>query len=319
MMCDSQVPTFHSADLRMVGGLLSDPVTRAIRLEDVGEDARPPAFHSADLCMVGGLLSDPVTRAIRHDALGFQEPAWPEGRPALVVVGEKLSGALTTAIRNDALSFPAPPDWSSGSSDIIRRVFGVDREYHKHHLFCAEPIAWAKFTEPQFTKGFAHFLDVPERNVRIGRTRALLKALGVETAMEIDLGKEMTRIKVTAEAPTSGKKRRKRIDLLIEWEYSSNRNLFTVVIEAKLGHHITHKQLSDYRKHIVKKIPLERRLFIVVSPWATEKDKKALRCNQEWRWKGWRDLLIAHERALCDEYDDPAYSQFRKTLWDQVG
>ena len=29
--------------------------------------------------------------------------------------------------------------------------------------------------------------------------------------------------------------------------------------------------------------------------------------------------FIAHERALCDEYDEPAYSQFRKTLWDQVG
>ena len=165
-------------------------------------DFQAPAFHSADLRMVGDLLSDPVTRAIRQGALGFQKPAWPEGHSALVFVGEKLSGTLTAAIRNDVLSFPAPPDWSPESSDIMRHVFGVVREHHEHHLFCAEPISWTKFTEPQFTKGFAHFLDVPERNVRIGRTRALLKALGVETAMEIDLGKEMTIIKVTAEAPT---------------------------------------------------------------------------------------------------------------------
>jgi len=298
----------------MVGGLLSDPVTRAIRLEDVGEDARPPAFHSEDLRMVGGLLSDPVTRAIRQDALGFQEPAWPEGRPALVIVGEKLSGALTTAIRNDVLSFPVPPDWSSGPSAIIRGVFGVDRE---HHLFCAEPIVWAKFTEPQFTKGFAHFLDVPEQAVRIGRTRALLKALGVEMAMKVkvDLGEEMTKIHVAAEESTSGKK---RIDLLIEWEHSSNR--FAVVIEAKLGHHITVGQLSAYRKHLEKrKIQKEHRLLVVVSPRATEKDNEALRRNREWRWKGWRDLLIAHERTLCDEYDDSEYSRFRRTLWDHVG
>ena len=166
-------------------------------------DFQAPAFHSADLRMVGGLLSDPVTRAIRQGALGFQEPAWPEGHSALVFVGEKLSGALTVVIRGDALSFPDPPDWSSGSSDIIRRVFGVDR---KHHLFFAKPIAWATFTEPQFTKGFAHFLDVPKQIVRIERTRALLKALGVETAMKVDLGKEMTKIYVAAEEPASGKK-----------------------------------------------------------------------------------------------------------------
>ena len=275
-------------------------------------DFQGPAFHSADLRMVGGLLSDPVTRAIRQDALGFQEPAWPEGYPALVFVGEKLSGALTAAIRNDALSFPAPPDWSSGPSAIMRGVFGVDRE---HHLFCAAPIAWAKFTEPQFTKGFAYFLAASDQTVRIGRTRALLKALGVETAMKVDLGEEMTKIRVAAEESTSGKK---RIDLLIVWEHSSNR--FAVVIEAKLGHHITVGQLSAYREHLEKmKIQKERRLLIVASPRVTEKDRKALRRNREWRWKGWRDLLIAHERALCDEYDAPAYSRFRKTLWDQVG
>ena len=315
MMCDSQAPTFHSADLRMVGGLLSDPVTRAIRLEDVGEDARPPAFHSADLRMVGGLLSDPVTRAIRHDALGFQEPAWPEGCLALVVVGEKLSGALTAVIRNDALSFPAPPDWPSGSSDIIRRVFGVIREHHEHHLFCTEPIAWATFTEPQFTKGFAHFLDIPEQTVRIERTRALLKALGVETTMKVDLGEEMTKIYVAAEAPASGKR---RIDLLIEWGHSSNR--FAVVIEAKLGDQFTDGQLSAYREHLEKKkIKKEHWWLFVVSPRSTKKVKKALLDNEEWRWKGWRDLLIAHERTLCDEYDDSEYSRFRRTLWDQVG
>ena len=195
----------------------------------------------------------------------------------------------------------------------MRRVFGVDRE---HHLFCAEPIAWTKFTEPQFTKGFAHFLDVPEQTVRIGRTRALLKALGVETAKMVDLGKEMTKIDVTEEKPVSGKK---RIDLLIEWGHSSNR--FAVVIEAKLGHHITAGQLPAYRDHLEKEMGIkeEHRCLFVVSPRDAEKDRKILQRNPEWRWKGWRDLLIAHERALCDEYDDPAYSRFRKTLWDHVG
>lgn len=133
--------------------------------------------------------------------------------------------------------------------------------------------------------------------------------------MMVDLGKEKTKVDVAAEESTSGKK---RIDLLIVWGHSSNR--FAVVIEAKLGHHITVGQLSAYRKHLEKrKIQKEHRLLVVVSPRAAEEDKKALQRNREWRWKGWRDLLIAHERALCDEYDDPAYSQFRRTLWGQVG
>ena len=85
MMCDSQGQASHL-----------DPITMAIR----GNALSFPAPHwspdsSADLRMVGGLLSDPVTRAIRQDALGFQEPAWPEGHSALVFVGGKLSGALT--------------------------------------------------------------------------------------------------------------------------------------------------------------------------------------------------------------------------------
>ena len=196
----------------------------------------------------------------------------------------------------------------------MRRVFGVNLN-RKHHLFCAEPIAWAKFTEPQFTKGFAYFLAASDQTVRIGRTHALLKALGVETAMKVDLGEEMTKIRVAAEESTSGKR---RIDLLIVWEHSSNR--FAVVIEAKLEHHITNDQLSEYLDHLIKleKQP-EHRLPIVVSPQYNKNIEEYLRCNKEWRWKGWRDLLIAHERALCDEFDDPAYSQFRKTIWDQVG
>ena len=224
-------------------------------------DFQAPAFHSADLRMVGDLLSDPVTRAIRQGALGFQKPAWPEGHSALVFVGEKLSGALTAAIRNDVLSFPAPPDWSPESSDIMRHVFGVVRE---HHLFCAEPISWTKFTEPQFTKGFAHFLCVPEQAMRIGRIRALLKALEVETEMEIDLGKKMTNVCVTAEkAITDGN----RIDLLIVWEHSSNR--FAVVIEAKLGHHITRGQLPAYRDHLEKEMKIQEGTSVALRRFTT--------------------------------------------------
>ena len=266
-----------------------------------------PAFHSADLRLVGDMLSDPVTRAIGNDAFRFREPIWSEGRPALVSLGETLSNALATAIGSGALPFQEPPDWPGGSSAMCR-VFGLDR---RHHLFRADPIDWAQFTEPQFTKGFAHFLGVPERIKRIERTRALLKALGAA-----ELGKDMCKVKVTAEALTSGNK---RIDLLIEWKDSSE-TCYAVAIEAKIGHHVTSGQLPAYRGHL-QNIPRERRLLIVISPRFNADVRGALRRQRsgEWRWMAWRDLLIAHERALSGEYDDDAYRQFRRTLWDQAG
>ena len=275
-----------------------------------------PVFHPAALRMVGGLLSDPVTRALGSDTSRFRGPIWSEGRPALASIGEMLSGALTMAIRRGVPFFQEQPDWSRGSAALCR-VFGLDR---RHHLFRAAPIDWGvKFHEPQFTKGFAHFLfhGVPERIKRNERTRALLKALGVETALGIKLCKERSKAVVKAEEPTS---RKKRIDLLIEWTDSSNR--IAVAIEAKLGHHVTSGQLPEYREHLQKKkVPEECRMLIVVSPRHDKNTRRALRRQRkgEWRWIAWRDLLIAHERALSGDYDDDAYRQFRRTLWDQAG
>ena len=266
-----------------------------------------PAFHSADLRLVGDMLSDPVTRAIGNDAFRFREPIWSEGCPALVFLGETLPNAL--AIRRGALPFQEPPDWSGGSSAMYS-VFGLDRQ---HHLFRAEPIVWAQFTEPQFTKGFAHFLGVPEREKRTERTRALLKALGAA-----ELGKDVSEVKVTPEALTAGNK---RIDLLIEWKDSSE-TCYAAAIEAKLGHHVTSGQLPAYREYlhrILKVEEEERRLLIVISPRFNADVRDALQGQREWRWTAWRDLLIAHERALSGEYDDDAYRQFRRTLWDQAG
>ena len=218
--------------------------------------------------------------------------------------------ALTRAIRSKALSFQEKPNWYRGLSAMYW-VFGLGR---RHHLFRAEPIDWGvKFYESQFTKGFAHFLGVPEQAARIGRTHALLKALG---AAEL-ISKGMSEVKVTAEAPTSSTK---YIDLLIEWEDSLGQP-YAAAIEAKLDHSITSGQLPAYRNHLDQMVRQEHRLLIVVSPRLDRKIRTTLNHQRkgEWRWIAWRDLLIAHERALSGGYDDDAYRQFRRTLWDQAG
>lgn len=258
--------------------------------------------------------SDPVTKAIRSGAFGFRGPSWSDGRSALVRLAETWSHALTRAIRRGSLSFREPPDWSRGSS-ALRGVFALDL---RHHLFRAERLAWAWFTEPQLTGGLSYFLDrrrgAPDRTVRIERTRALLRALGVERRLGIRLRNEGAETTIEAEALAAGNR---RIDLLIEWEDPSNR--IAVAIEAKFGHHVTRGQLPAYVKHLRTGWPEHRQLFFLVSSELGEHTRQALQHNRQWRWVAWRDLLLAHERALSGDCDDAAYRQFRRTLWYQAG
>ena len=269
---------------------------------------RRPAFHATDLRLIGDMVSCPVMCAIRRDVFEFRRPVWSEeGRKALAFFGERMSDAVAVAIGKGALPFSETLVWIEGHS-ALERVFGLGR---RPHLFRAEPVVWARFTEPQFTKGFAYFLDAPA--VRIERIRALLTALGAAKLCE-----DMCDVTVTAEALTAGNK---RIDLLLEWRDSSEQeNRYAVAIEAKLGHHVTVGQLSAYRRHLRnRKISRERWLLAVVSPWRTARTDKSLQGNRDWRWIAWRDLLIAHEGVLPVECDDHAYLQFRRTLWDQTG
>ena len=197
------------------------------------------------------------------------------------------------------------PDWSL-ALPALDSVFGTDLA---HHLFHAEPITWARFTEPQITQGLAHFLTVPGRTTRLARTRALL------TALDADLSEGMNEARVTAEEPAGGNR---RIDLLIKWKDSSSRP-HAAIVEAKFDHQVTSGQLPAYREYLRKlKVEEERSLLIVVSPRLRPDTLKALGRNRRWRWIAWRDLLLAHDRALDGDDHDDAFRQFRRTLWDRA-
>ena len=135
-----------------------------------------PSFCSADLRFIGDILSDPLTRAIRNDTLSFHAPVWSEdARRSLAGLGDARSDAVAVAIRRGTLRFAVAPFWPSGLQ-AIESVFALKR---RPHLFRAEPsVTWTTFTEPQLTKGFARFLNDSEPVARSERVRALLKALG---------------------------------------------------------------------------------------------------------------------------------------------
>ena len=266
-----------------------------------------PAFRSVELRSVGDMCSPPLTRAIRNNVLAFRLPSWSEGaHRALALFGDRLSDAVAVAIRRKALPLVGVPDWPQGEL-AVKNAFALNRRLH---LFRAEPsVSWTTYFETQLTKGFAYFLNASRRVERVERVRALLKALGAA-----ELVKDVSEAAVTAEAPTSGGR---RIDLLIEWRDSSERQ-YAAAIEAKLGHRVTSGQLPAYRNHL-RKVAKERRWLVVVEPRLTARTDRSLRRNRDWHWAAWRDLLVAHERSLPDEYDEIAYLQFRRTLWDQTG
>ena len=209
-------------------------------------------------------------------------------------------------MRKGTLPFADTLDWSAGLL-ALKNAFALKR---RPSLFAAEPsLTWVTFTEPQLTKGFAHFLNEYGDVKKTERVRALLKAVGAA-----ELSKDISEVAVTAEALIS---KSKRIDLLIEWKDSAEQD-YAVAIEAKLDHHVTSGQLPAYRQHL-RKIAKERRLLVIVSPQLTSQIDKSLGRNRDWRWTRWHDLLVTHERALPVESDDDAYLQFRRILWDHTG
>lgn len=265
-------------------------------------------FRGADLRLVGDKCLSSLTRALRNDILAFCSPKWtPASSQDLASLGEKQLDSIGVAIRRKALPFSGAPDWSSGHG-AIDCAFGLNRELH---LFRTEQsIDWATFTEPQFTKGLAHFLNSSDPAMRVERVRALLRALGVsEHAGDLD------RIEVTAEAKIEDGR---RIDLLLKWQDSSGKSC-AVAIEAKLGHQVTKGQLPAYRNHLKKIAGDDALRLFVISPRRTGKTEGSLRRNKEWRWISWHGFLVAHERSLPDNFDDQRYREFRRTLWDQTG
>ena len=133
--------------------------------KQTGSEFRP--FNTAELRFIGDMCSDPLTRAIRNQTLAFRAPVWSgDTRRILAEIGDKLSDAVAVAIRRGALRFAVTPDWPSGIQ-ALERVFALNR---LPHVFRAEPsVSWATFTEPQFTRGFANFLNHPEQVTRIER------------------------------------------------------------------------------------------------------------------------------------------------------
>jgi len=222
----------------------------------------------------------------------------------LIRVGSRLRAALNTSLdclRDLRSAVPA----ATFDHRPFERVFG---SFGSEHSFRVDPITWGfRLTEPQVTKAPAHFLDQGPKELRARRIQAFLSALGTPIgANDGDLSKSVVQAEVD------------RIDLEIHVT-TMNGRLRPILIEAKLGHVITERQLSDYRaKRSGVAFDESRRDCVILS--LSETDRRGLKGRQVniWRSVAWRDFWLRFEKSRPRD-DNSQFPMFLHTLWQRIG
>ena len=249
---------------------------------------------------------------LRFTALKVRHRWGTEQRRALEFAHHQSLRPIKRALTQKSLSEITPPQWERGRAAIREHFPGLTRTTH---CFNAVPIKWARFTEPQITKGLAYFLKATP-TTSAGRVNAFLRALqrpDPSTRVLLSEGRQPT---LHPEFPVGGGAG--RIDLLVEWLDESDRRCL-VALECKFDHRLTKYQLSKYATHMRRRVPDDgrRRLFLV-SPRRRECDQAYLKKNPEWAHLSWISLVrrLEAEMQSSECYDDDEYRKFRRTIFE---
>lgn len=189
-----------------------------------------------------------------------------------------------------------------------------------NHLNSA-PFDWFRPTEPQMTYALKHQLDHKNKAVRLARTNALFaactKAMAIPSSSHcahhdliLDKVNEIAAEKIT--------KAGKFIDLLISG--SRDGRPVELLIEAKLGHFLTDKQLEAYTVDD-RGCSARDTVLVVTAPSLTSHDAgrmaeatAARDIELPWKFIDLRTLLLEYSCALQPEFDDAEFARVRRSI-----
>ncbi|MBB4615768.1 hypothetical protein [Novosphingobium taihuense] len=225
-------------------------------------------------------------------------------------------GDPTAVVLNKALnrSYKAPVY----SSVAIQQLFCLNLE---GHCFGEAPHAWAKFHEPQITKGLAYYLDAGTTDLTRARALAFYRAAcrcangSFRELTEADIAdvEIVPEERTSTERAKRGTKRvaRGRIDVLVHFELEDGGST-GVALEAKFDHSLTAGQLKKYSCYLegTRKWTLEESPLLLVGRGAPE-----ISDCKHWGATTWWKLMLEFEREMAS-VDDAEFRQFRRTIWE---
>lgn len=236
----------------------------------------------------------------RH--LGERAPPSFDAGPLLAL--HRAFAGHREAVRDGLRAIPLPP-WQTTQA-ALEAAMGLASPTSS--LGCV-PHTWASFHEPQFTRGFIHFLMEGAPSQREARCRAFVHA-ALRCA-----GKSSQSAMIGPITAVSAEPEENRIDMLVELEDAGGR--FGAAIEAKFWHRLTKGQLPKAKRHVElsRRWDLHRSAFVVIAPVTEQLDQRMLRANQDWRATSWWAFLQCFERELEERHDCDDFRRFRRTIW----
>lgn len=226
-------------------------------------------------------------------------------------IGDKRAVEVNKALNR---SYRSP----AYSPDAIRQLFRLDLQ---GHCFGEAPHAWAKFHEPQITKGLAYYLDAGATDLTRARALAFYRAAcrcANGSFRELTEG-DIADVEIVPEQPTSterakrGTKRvaRGRIDVLVHFELEDGGSA-GVALEAKFDHSLTAGQLKKYSRYLTGK----RQWTLAESPLLlVGRGAPEISDCKHWGATTWWKLMLEFEREMAS-VDDAEFRQFRRTIWE---
>lgn len=198
----------------------------------------------------------------------------------------------------------------------LKRLYGdLDSPRHALNL---DPLDWRHLHEPQITKTLSSYLDPQTGADGVSRCVAFLQTLFDLSGVAWGDPQALmpAGLRVATEERIAWRKKPRRLDLFLEITQDGVKK--AVVMEFKLEHRATKRQLSDIAKWANKHYEDCLLFFVVPNP---DTHTGVQNEHPDWQTLSWTTLLRRLELNMQHsppESDTPSYRLFRRTMFQRV-